>query len=473
MRTTILCATLTLVGLTGFARADGPGDRYWPQWRGPLANGVAPHAKPPTEWSETRNIRWKIELPGEGLATPIVWGDRIYLLAAVKEKGDGEKQTLIPSPPAAIESALASRATEPEAAVQEQPRGGGQRGGRGGRGARPAPTDKYRYAVLALDRKTGKTVWDTTVCEKTPHETNHPDATQASPSPITDGEHIFASFGSRGLYCLGMDGKLVWQKDFGLMRTRNSFGEGCSPALHGDILVVKWDHEGDDFIAAFNKNTGDELWRTPRDEPTTWSTPLIVDVGGSPQVIATGRKKIVGYDLKTGQQVWECSGLTENVIPSPVYADGMLIAMSGFRGASAKAIKLAAAKGDLEASKDAIVWTYAKDTPYVPSPLLADGLVYFYDNVKPVLTCLDAKTGDVKFGPERLEGLDGEYASPIEAGGHVYLVGRHGKTIVIKSGPKLETVSSNDLDDNFDSSPIAVDDALYLRGRKSLYCIGK
>lgn len=494
LRTTVTRFSLAAAACgVGFAHADGPGDKFWPQWRGPLANGVAPHAKPPTEWSETKNVRWKVEIPGEGLATPVVWGDRIYLLAAIKEPSASEKpQTLSPTGGGTIDVTLAPGASIDGAILalmqQENPpqnppaegrprqdrpgRGEGRPGG-GGRGARPAPTDKYRFAVLALDRKTGKTVWETTVCEKTPHETVHPDSTQASPSPITDGEHIFAYFGSRGLHCLDMNGKIVWQKDFGQMRTRNNFGEGASPALHGDALVVTWDHEGDDFIAAFNKKTGDELWRVTRDEPTTWSTPLIVEVGGTMQVIASGTNKIIGYDLKTGKQIWECGGLTQNVIPSPVYADGLLIAVSGFRGAAAKAIRLSAAKGDISDSKDAIVWTYEANTPYVPSPLLAGGLLYFYDNNRPILTCLDAKTGEKKFGPERLDAMNGAYASPIEAAGHVYLVGRNGKSLVLKLGPELKVVATNELDDNFDSSPVAVDDVLYLRGRKNLYCIGQ
>lgn len=446
----------------------------WMQWRGPLGNGVSPDGKPPTEWSETKNVKWKVSVPGLGHGSPIVCKNRVYLLTAIKaesaapagdKKDDFDFGAIAPGSPT-----IAAFVQEPP---RDRPRGDGPPRGdrpRGG-GGQKAPTETYKFVVMALDRDSGKVAWQTTVKEAVPHEGTHPDGTMASASPITDGERIYAFFGSRGLHCLDLDGKILWSKELGQMRIRNSFGEGASPALHGDTIVVVWDHEGDDFIAAFDKKTGEEKWRKTRDEPTSWATPYVVDVGGKTQVIANAARKIRGYDFKTGDLLWECGGMTDNVIPTPVYKDGMLIAMSGFRGAAVRAIKLSSAKGDISDSKDAVLWSYDKDTPYVPSPLLYDDALYFLNNNRAMLTCLNAKTGEKNYGPERLEGLQNVYASIVGGGGHVYIVGRDGKTFVMKHGKELSKVALNVLDDGIDASPAIADNEMFLRGREHLYCI--
>lgn len=472
---------LSLAVLTASAAAQTKAHDNWPQWRGPTGNGVAPGAKPPIEWSETKNIRWKVPVSGEGHAAPIVWGDRIYLLAAIKTDktvtGAPQGDAIVQGPSSATEAGLAlAQESSPRPGSEVSPRPGQdgpprREGRRGGFGDREPPKNIYRFVVIALDRKTGKTVWERPVKEARPHESVHTDSTQVSNSPVTDGQFIYAFFGSRGLYCLDLDGNVKWEKDFGQMSTANQFGEGASPAVHGEVVVVNWDHEGDDFIVALDRTTGNELWRKPRNERTTWCTPYIVTVAGKPQAVVPGAKACIAYDLKTGETVWECGGLTANVIPTPVCEDGMLIMMSGFRGAAVKAIKLAEARGKLEDGSPAIAWTFDKNTPYVPSPVLVDGLLYFFDNNRPVLTCLDARTGKKHFGPERIDGLNNIYASPIAANGHVYLVARNGKTVVITQTPELKIVATNELDDEIDASPAAVGGELFLRGKKSLYCI--
>ena len=229
---------LTLIPL--HSAAKGPHDeRHWAQWRGPLDTGVAPRADPPVEWSESRNIRWKIPLPGEGHSSPIVWGDRIYLTAAIPH---GQ-----PVAPAT--------------------------------GVRPGDHDNIlkvrpmKFVVLAVDRATGKIIWQTTVRDSIPHESRHDTGSYASASPITDGKHIYAFFGSNGLYALNREGKVIWSRDLGDMHTKHGHGEGASPALHGDSLVVNWDHEGPSFITSFDTSTGEQRWSQKRDEPTSWSSP--------------------------------------------------------------------------------------------------------------------------------------------------------------------------------------------------------
>jgi outer membrane protein assembly factor BamB len=400
--------------------------RFWPEWRGPQRTGVSASAQPPTEWSETKNVRWKIELPGRGSASPIVWGDRLYVLTAVP----------------------ADRAA-------------------GAKGL-------HRFVVMAINRADGKVAWQHTAREELPHEGTHQEfGTLASPSALTDGEHLIASFESRGLYAYDLAGKPIWQKDLGDKRMRNEFGEGSTPAIYKDKLFVVWDHQGESFIAALNKRTGAEIWRTKRDEIDSWATPLVVETGGRAQVVTGAMRGVRAYDTETGEVVWQTSGLTMNPIPSPVAADGLVILMSGFRGNSLKAIRFGEAKGDITGTP-AIAWTLDRDTPYVPSPLLYDGILYFLKSNNALMSALDAKTGKPHYQAQRIAELPGNvFASPVGAAGRVYVLGQDGTTVVLKHGPALETLATNKLDDRFDASPALVEREIYLRGYKSLYRISE
>ncbi|NJL28670.1 MAG: PQQ-like beta-propeller repeat protein, partial [Thermoanaerobaculia bacterium] len=330
-----------------------------------------------------------------------------------------------------------------------------------------------RFVVMALSRTDGEVLWERTATETKPNEGTHLDGSWASASPITDGERLFAFFGSYGIYAYDLDGKLLWSKDLGDMQTRNAFGEGSSPAVWGDTLVINWDHEGDSFIVALDKHTGEERWRVARPgERTSWSTPLVVAEGGKPQVIVAATERSRGYDLATGEVLWQAGGMTVNVIPSPVYADGMVYLMSGFRGSALQAIRLSEAKGELS-GPPAIVWSHDRDTPYVPSPLLYDGKLYFLKVNTGILSVLDAKTGQVLYNEQRLDGIQGVYASPVGAAGRVYLVGRNGVTLVLKNGDRFEQLASNTLDDRFDASPAVVGGEIFLRGHKHLYCLAQ
>jgi outer membrane protein assembly factor BamB len=439
--TTGLTAILgvALIVTTLAARQSGGGataaERFWPQWRGPYATGVSRYADPPTEWSETRNVRWKIEIPGRGSASPVVWGDRIFVLSAVP-------------------SGLTDRAAH-------EPRGGVR------------PRDVHRFVVLAIDRPSGNVVWERTAREARPHEATHQDnGTYASSSAITDGQHVFAWFESQGLYAYDVDGKLLWSKDLGDKNMRNQFGEGSTPVLYGNRLVIVWDHQGQSFIVALDALTGNELWRVSRQEIDSWATPLVVEVGGRPQVIASGMSRLRSYDLETGAIVWESKGVTMNPIPSPVAGDGMVFVTSGFMGNNLKAIRLADAHGDITGS-NAIAWTLDRDTPYVPSPLLYEGLLYLLKTNSGILSVFDAKTGKPHYQLQRLDGLPEVFASPVGARGRVYLSGRDGVTLVIRHGPAFGVLAKNKLDDGFDASPALVDQEMFLRGYRYLYSIAE
>lgn len=483
--TIIFGAAFTLSVATA-AGPSGEALSNWPQWRGPLVNGVAPEANPPSEWSETKNVKWKVGIPGFGTSTPIVWGNKIFILTAVS--------TAKPAEPKPAETTAA--ATPPETRPAEKsgppgedrgfgpgrkrgpggpggPGGGGGFGGpRGGGFGQQKPTDKYQFIVLCLDRSNGKTLWQKTVREEVPHEGHHQDHGYASGSPVTDGQVVIAYFGSRGIHCFDMDGNLKWEKDFGDMRTRAGFGEGTSPVLRGDTVIVNWDDENDnDFIIALDKRTGKELWKTPRSEDTTWATPLIVDYDKKLQAVVNATGKVRSYDLTSGKELWSCSGQTANAIPSPVADADTVYVTSGFRGNAVYAIALGRT-GDL-GDTDAVRWSHNKNTPYVPSPLLTDGLLYLVAGNNGMLSCFDAKTGKAHFEGERLEGLFGIYASPVAAKDRVYVLGRDGKCLVLKKGPTLEILATNKLDDRTDASIAAVGKEIFIRGHKSLYCIAE
>ena len=402
--------------------AQSGAGKFWPQWRGPLATGVSPTANPPAEWSETTNVRWKIDLPGRGASTPVVWGDRVFVTTAVPLDAGGSR-------------------------VQ------------------------HRFVVLAVNRADGKVAWQHTARQEAPHEGTHQDfGTMASSSAVTDGEHVIASFESRGIYGLDMNGKPVWEVDLGDKQMRNEFGEGSTPALYKDKVFIVWDHQGESFIIALDKRTGKELWRVKREEIDSWATPLVVEAGGKAQVVTGAMRSVRAYDADTGNVVWETGGLTMNPIPSPVASDGLVFLMSGFRGNSLKAIRYADAKGDITGTPN-VVWTMERDTPYVPSPLLYDGILYFLKSNNGLLTAVDAKTGKPHFKTHRLDAVPSVFASPVGAAGRVYIVGQEGSAVVLKHGPAVEVLHTNTLDDKFDASPALVDREMYLRGYEHLYCV--
>ena len=457
---------LTAIGVVCFVLAwaipavaqDSDAERFWRQWRGPDANGVARYGDPPTEWSETKNIRWKVEIPGRGSASPIVWGDKVFLLTAVL-LGD-------PVPQAA------------SADAPHQPPADRRRGGRGGRrrgrGRGPRAIRMHRFTVMAIDRQSGDVVWEQVAREAVPHEGHQePNGTYASGSAVTDGESLFAFFGSWGLYAFDMDGTLLWEVDLGTRLIRNAFGEGTTPALHGDTLLVTWDHIGaQSFIVALDKRTGQERWRANRDEIDTWATPLIVEHEGRAQVITPAMDRVYSYDLETGAIVWQSRGTTMNAIPSAVHADGIVYVMSGYRGNNLQAIRLADASGDI-ASTDAIIWQLDRDTPYVPSPLLYDDALYVIKSNAGILSVFDPLTGEPHYQRQRLQGVPNVFASPVGAAGHVYIAGRDGTTLVIRHGDQYEVLASNTLDDGFDASPAIGDDEIYMRGYRYLYAIAE
>lgn len=409
---------------------------HWPEWRGPFFNGMA-RTGAPTEFSDTKNIKWRLAIPGRGFSTPVIWGNRMFLTTAIPT-GKTDASGLKPSHP------------------------------QGGSGA----GEEQRFVVMCLDRSTGKTIWERTATTAVPHEGFHRVyGSFASNSPVTDGKYVYAFFGSRGVYCFALDGKPIWRKDLNVrMQIRNQFGEGGAPTLAGNHLILNFDQEVDSFIVALDKNTGKEVWRKSRGgEVSAWSTPLALDAKGKRQLVVSATGKVRSYDPENGKVIWECAGLGLNVIPAPVLQNDVVYVMSGFRDPKLMAIRLGR-EGDLTGT-DAVLWSQTRGLSYTPSPVLHDNKLYtLTDNA--MLSCFNATTGEPYYHQKRLPQPDNFKASPIGADGKLYLASESGIVTVVKMGEQFEILAQNTFNDQFFvSSPIVAEGELFLRSKTHLFCV--
>lgn len=417
----LLC--VALLSLTSLCRAQAPDAaqmKNWGRWRGPMLDGSSPVANPPTEWSATKNVKWKVAVPGKGSASPIVWENKIFILSAVPQGAEG--------------------ASTP-----------------------------HEFTVFCFDRTKGDLLWKHVAVTDTPHEDGHPTNTFASGSPVTDGKFLYVSFGSYGIFKYDLDGKQIWKKDLGDMKTRNAFGEGASPTLVGDRLIVMWDHEAGSKIFCLSTADGSILWEKPRDEITTWATATVVEFDGRQQVLTNGKNRVRSYDLLTGEVIWECGGQVSNPIPSPVVQNNIAIVMTGYQGNAVYAVPLSA-KGDVT-DTSGIAWSRKDAGPYISSPVLYEGQLYWTKERQAVLYVANAVTGEKLVDGQRMNGLGTLYSSLVAAAGKVYVSDRDGKTQVLKHGPKYEVMSTNDVGEPIDASLALVDNQIFLRGAAHLFCI--
>ena len=421
---------------------------HWPQWRGPFFNGMA-RGDAPAVWSDATNIKWKTEIPGRGHSTPAIWGDRIFITTAIPTGKPAPAPTPNPS---------------------EQAQGGQRRGGPGGG---VGALIEHRFEVLALDRKTGKILWQRTAKTATPHEGYHRAyGSFASNSPATDGKYVYAFFGSRGLYCYDFNGKLIWEKDLGVqMKMRLAFGEGTAPLLVGNRLFLVFDHEAESFIVALDKRNGKELWRAARDERSSWSTPLAIEHGDRTEIVVSATNRVRSYDPETGKVLWESAGLGANAIPVPVHQNGIVYVMSGYRDPKMMAIKLGK-QGDLTGS-DAIVWSHTRGVPYTASPVLYENKLYVVTD-NGMVSAFNATTGEPYYAQTRLPKTYNLKASPVGANGKLYLATEDGDVVVLRMGEKFEVVATNHLADQiFIATPAIAAGEIFLRGQNTLFCISE
>jgi outer membrane protein assembly factor BamB len=421
MRRTALILLCAIVG-TGMILTAA--ETEWAYWRGPHANGMA-IGTAPLRWSDSEGIRWKAKVPGSGHSSPVVWGDRLFLTTAVPTKVAG--------------SAVGSLV-------------------------------EHRFVVLCYDRKTGAQLWERVARVAAPHEPHHSTyGSFASNAPVTDGKHVYAFFGSRGLYAYTLDGQLAWQKDFGRLTMFMTFGEGAWTWLEDKTLLVVLDHEGDSFLVALDTESGRERWRAPRAGNTNWSGPYVTNVNGRKQVIVSATREVVGYDLDTGKRLWWTRGLGQNTIPQPVAANGLVFAMSGYRNPNLMAIRLGR-DGDLTGT-DAIVWQNVRGNSYTASPVLHDGILYVLTD-SGMLSAFDAATGKPHYQQQRLPKPYQFKASPVGANGRLYLASESDDVIVVRMGPTFDVLATNTLEgQTFIATPAIVDGEIYLRSTNTLFAI--
>jgi len=444
---------LTLAVATAFAANDD-----WASWRGPDNNGLA-RGDAPLTWSDTENVKWKVDIPGRGNSSPVIWGDRIFLTTAIPTGSATARP---------VERLLGGILAQRGGAARG--RGGPAPGGRGGPGGGSAQAEQ-RFVVMCLDKNSGEVLWEKTAIVATPHEGYHPDyGSFASGTPVVDADGVYVFFGSRGAYVYDHDGNLKWGRDFGIqMRMFGEFGEGVGPTVHGDTMLLKFDHTGDSVLIAVNKNTGEELWRQPRGAVTSWSAPLVVEHEGRLQAIAAASDNVRSYDLGTGELIWECSGLGANQIPMPVAANDIVYVMSGYQRPNLLAIRLGGS-GDITGT-DYVLWTQNRGLSYVSSPALVDGRLYVLEQTG-ILSNFNALTGE-RIYQERLPGSNTFKSSLVAANGKLYMANETGQTHVVRLGDTFEVLATNTLaGQTFIASPAIADGDIFLRSTSTLFAIG-
>ena len=407
----------------------------WMQWRGPLNTGMA-LGDAPLRWSDADGVAWKVPVPGRGHSTPVIAGDRLFLTTAI---------------PTGRASAASGR----------------------GRGDANADAGlEHRFEVLAIDRASGRVVWQRTATTATPHEGYHRSyGSFASNSPVTDGTRIYAFFGSRGLFVYSLDGDLLWQKDFGVkLRMDNGWGEGTAPTLHDNRLLLHFDHLDGGFLTSLDPATGRELWRVPRTERYNWAAPFVATHAGRRQIVVNG-ETTRGYDFETGALIWEAAGLGENSVPQMVQHRDLVFAMSGHTIKLLMAIRLG--RTGVLTGTDAIAWSTARGVSYTPSPLLHDGRLYVVSDAG-LVSCFDALTGRPVFEQRRLPKPYAFKASPVGANGKLYLATEEGDVVVLSLSDRFEVLATNALtDQSFIASPLVADGSIFLRSRTHLFRIGR
>ncbi len=422
-------------------------DTNWPQFRGPFASGLGT-GSPPIEWNlkTGRNILWSTVIPGLGHSSPIVWGDRLFLTSAVPATGEASLKVGLYGDVASVEG-------------------------------EPAQS----FKVFCLDRRSGKILWERTASSGRPRIKRHPKSTHANPTPATDGKRLVVFFGSEGLFTYGLDGKLLWSKDFGVLDSgfytmpEAQWGFASSPVIFENAVVIQADVQKNSFLAAFDADTGRELWRTPRSDVPTFGTPTVAPYTARGakdwQIVVNGWRHIGGYDLKTGKELWRLQGAGDIPIPTPVYLDGLVVITNAHgQGRPIFAVRTDAA-GDLTRNRSAVAWTQERAGNYIQTPLLHGGLAYLcYDNG--VLSVYRLATG-VRLYQQRLGGAaSGFSSSPVAAGGRLYITNEEGHSYVLALGPEYKLLAENDIGETVMATPAISGGVLYVRGAKHLFAIG-
>ncbi|HEU0177776.1 MAG TPA: PQQ-binding-like beta-propeller repeat protein [Blastocatellia bacterium] len=444
--------TLSLLGVAAFGLASTAAKpkptkvganpvANWSQWRGPSGQGISTEAGLPTEWSETKNIKWKMPIAGRGHSSPIVWGDRIFLSAAIE--GD-----ILPGAKPPKHFLEGQEYTHPDSTAGNR---------------------LHTFKARCFDRRTGKPLWERVAYTGRVYDDRHRTATYADATPATDGRYVYFWFGSEGLYCYDFSGKLVWKKSLGNIAT-HGMGNGTSPVLFEDRVILQCDEDNGErgFIVALDKRNGKELWRTPRHVQMSWATPVIAHAPQRAELITSANEYILAYDPATGKELWRCKGTQSWTVTTPIVGQGIVIASAAHPVKHAVAIRLGG-NGDVTDTPN-VVWQRDKGTGYVPSSILYGDYAYLLTDGG-LLSCIEVKTGEVKYEGARVPIPGRFYASPVAFEDKLLLINENGEGFVVKAGPQHAVLRTNSLDEPVYASPAIAGGELFIRGTKHLYCI--
>jgi outer membrane protein assembly factor BamB len=425
--------------------------QHWPSFRGPHASGVLDGAHPPLTWNvETKqHVRWQTAIPGLSHSSPVVWGDRVFVTSAISSSAG-------------------------EALLQRGFSSSGQ----------PAPDQVlHTWSVFALDRSTGRVVWERTAHRGVPRTLRHMKSSHASATPATDGRTVVAFFGSEGLFAFdAADGRMRWREDLGILDAgsiyypERQWGVASSPVIDETRVIVQCDLQSGSFVAAFDLATGRLLWRTPREEIPSWASPSVY-VDGDRHILVTNAGRFVrGYDARTGKELWRLANTSEIAVPTPIAADGLVVAMSGYQPAKPIYVIRTAASGDIslregETTSSHVAWSRPRGGSYIPTPLAYRGLLYVL-STNGVLTCYDLQTGR-QWYERRLGDRGGAYsASPVASDGHLFIAGEDGEIFVVKAGPEYALVAANAVGQTLMATPALADGMLIVRGLTHVFAFG-
>lgn len=450
---------------------------HWPQFRGPSCNGVADWQDLPTKWSKDKNIAWKKSLKGEGWSAPVIWNDMVFITSAVEDES-------------AKAARLKKEKEEQEAEAGEEDgdgnrrrrgrRGGRRGGGRGGNRDNEPPDTVYRWTLECLDLATGESKWRKVLHEGRPPIPKHYQNTYATETPVTDGKHVYAYVAMKGLYCFTVDGKPVWKNEMKVYPMQAGFGTASSPVVHDDLLFLQIDNESQSYVVAYDKKSGKEIWRTERDEASTWSTPIIWEHDKGTELVLAGRTTRA-YNPATGKEIWHLDMKGGRANASPV-ADGNRLFVGtedrsrrGNGGGFMFAVK-AGGKGDISLKEeqdknDFVMWSRPDVGPPAASPVVYRNRIYIAGRRGARVHCLSAETGEPIFESQRVPDAAAFWASPWAGNGHVFFLDEDGRTHILKAGDSFEVVGSNDLGELCWSTPSAAGNYLLIRSSENLYAI--
>jgi outer membrane protein assembly factor BamB len=444
-----LLILLLLFTLSASAQTK-PIQNNWPSFRGAYATGVAEGQHLPESWDGEKglNIKWKAAIPGLAHSSPIVWGNQLFVTTAISSRG----------------------------AAKFKP-------GLYGDGDASDDRSSHQWKLYCLDKTTGKVLWDRIAYEGPPLEKRHIKSTYANATPATDGRYVVAFFGSQGLFAWDLKGKLIWKKDFGRLDVGAydapdyEWGTASSPVIYKDLVIIQCDTQKEDFIVALNLKTGQQVWRTPRDEFPSWGTPAIYPGKQRAELIANGANYIRGYDPETGKELWKLGGSSKITAPTPVFDGDLIVVASGRRPEAPIFVIRSGANGDLtlkegETSNAQVVWAKQKVGPYMPTPLIYQGLLYILRN-QGIMSCYDLATGEEKYTERIPHQGSGFSASPVGADGRIYLSSEDGDIFVVKTGAKFELLGKNTVGQLLMATPALSDGIMFVRAERELFAIGR